>query len=122
MAKQGIFPYVRDGVFDATAVSHTWGDGNSVPSSEGPSGKVGVIKVTVDSTNFIKFKGEYPGDPGDCVIVTNASSNVVNIIISPEPYDDSSQDAMVLSIGRTVCVMYHPELGWIFFGDTTTAE
>lgn len=111
MAKKGVFPILL-GETHTTSAATKWG--------EDTSKEVGVIKiatahnVTFDSTN-------YPGEPGDMVIVQNSDGNSRTVTITPDPFGDADANLVSLTVGDFVSVMYHEVHGWIFVGGVTDA-
>ena len=106
MATNGVFPLIRKETHTTTAAT-TWGDDTTK--------EVGVIKVAglhtidFDSTN-------YPGNPGDMVLVVNTHSANVTVTIGPDPFGDEDADAVTLTPGDTVTAIYHEDNGWLFMG------
>ncbi len=106
MATNGVFPLIRKETH-TTIGATTWGDDTTK--------EVGVIKIAgahttdFDSTNF-------PGNPGDMVIVVNTTASNVNVLISPDPFGDDTADGLVLGAGAAVSVIYHEDNGWLFMG------
>ena len=108
-SKTGIFPILREETHTTTGAT-TWGSDTTK--------EVGVIKVagahavTFDTTN-------YPGEPGDCVLMVNTHSSGISVTITPDPFGDETADLCTLGAGDSVAVIYHPDNGWLFFGGTT---
>jgi len=108
--KKGVFPIIKDETHTTSAAT-TWGDDTTK--------EVGVIKVagahgvTFDSDN-------YPGEPGDCVLVQNSHSAATTVTITPDPFGDAEGDAQGLAAGSVCTVLYHPVHKWVFFGGTGT--
>lgn len=106
MATNGVFPLIRKETHTTTGAT-TWGDDTTK--------EVGVIKIAgahttdFDSTNF-------PGNPGDMVIVVNTTAAGVSVLISPDPFGDDDADALTLGAGDAVSVIYHEDNGWLFMG------
>jgi len=106
MATNGVFPLIRKETHTTTAAT-TWGDDTTK--------EVGVIKIAgahtvdFDSTNF-------PGNPGDMVLVVNTHSVSVNVVIAPDPFGDEDADGIALTAGDTVSVIYLEDNGWLFMG------
>jgi hypothetical protein len=106
MPKKGVFPIVL-GETHTTSAATKWG--------EDTGKQVGVIKiasahdVTFDSTN-------YPGQPGDCVVVVNTTGGGQTVFITPDPFGDDTMDQTAVAAGETVCVFYHETHGWLWFG------
>lgn len=110
--KKGIFPIIKDEVHQTSGAT-TWGDDTTKD--------VGIIEITgnhavdFDSTN-------YPGEPGDCVIVANAGNNTPSVTIAPDPFGDASMTDVALGQGESVIVLYHPSEKWIWFAGPNPAS
>lgn len=104
MAKKGIFPLIL-GETHTTTGATTWGDDTT--------DQTGVIKIA--GAHAVDFNGaNFPGKPGDCVLIANTHSAAVNVSIDPDPFGDASMDVLSLAPGDTATVLYHPSNGWVF--------
>jgi len=110
-SKTGIFPILREETHTTTGAT-TWG--------EETTKEVGVIKVA--GAHAVDFNTtNYPGEPGDCVLIVNNHSSNINVTIAPDPFGDADGDVCAVGAGDTVSVIYHPDNGWLFFGGTSAA-
>lgn len=106
MATNGVFPLIRKETHTTTGAT-TWGDDTTK--------EVGVIKVV--GAHIIDFDStNYPGHPGDMVIIVNTTDSNRTILISPDPFGDETADGLQLGPGGAVSVIYHEDNGWLFMG------